>query len=907
MSIQAALILSLLARLVICAFLFGLAWENRLKSDAFAHTLVAVAFLAGCLRGVAQVLASQGHPGFILLGDLFYVAFITCIWLGVRSYIHPLPFRPLLLALPAALACWVVAAHGIPVPEPWRTLPEHLAGMVLLGLSGLHFLRLRRERPFWVMLFMAILLWAEGINTGLYPFTHTTRWAPFGFYALVCLGIAIGLAFVIGSLHEEQYRLSREVDRRRQIEASLRTSEARFRWAMEATSDGLWDWDVASGQVYYSPAYLNMLGFGPGEWTGRLESWVTIIHPDDRNQVEAANQACIDGEVATFEVEYRLRTKAGSYKWVLGRGKAVERGADGKATRMLGTHVDIDLRKQQELELRRVNRLYNLLSQLGLSLVRVATRQELLDEFCRIAVQSGEYPLVWVGWADLATGLVAPVAAAGAQAGILGDIPIRIDRDWQTYSLVGTCIRKERPVVSQDLRRTPGYAPWMALAEAHGLHASAAFPLRLRGRVVGAFQVYGREPGCLCDQEVRLLEQAAGEITFGLDRFEMEAERADLQSQILHTQRMESLGTLAGGIAHDMNNVLGAILGLASASLEQQPEGSATCRTLDTIIKAATRGSGMVKSLLRFARRTPGEERPLDLNELVGDVIKILERTTLARVQLEVDLAPDLRPVRGDASGLTNALMNLCVNAVDAIAGKGGLTIRTRNLGPDRVEVTVADTGCGMTAEVLRRAMEPFYTTKPQGKGTGLGLPMVCSTVQAHRGQVEIRSEPGQGTSVVLRFPAAPASDPGAGAGGPPAETGGTAAGLKVLVVDDDELVRASLACLLEAMGHTCELAQSGEDALARIEGGARPDVVVLDLNMPGLGGAGTLPRLRTLEPQVPVLVATGRADQAALDLVASDPRALILEKPFTLEVLRGCLERAGALRGISAAGAPRS
>jgi signal transduction histidine kinase/ABC-type amino acid transport substrate-binding protein len=201
------------------------------------------------------------------------------------------------------------------------------------------------------------------------------------------------------------------------------------------------------------------------------------------------------------------------------------------------------------------------------------------------------------------------------------------------------------------------------------------------------------------------------------ERTRAEDENAKLQAQLQQAQKMDSLGSLAGGVAHDMNNVLGAILGMASANIEAQPVGSPAYRAFDTIIQAAARGGKMVRSLLSFARQSPVDEQELDMNAILREEVSLLERTTLAKVRLEMDLAPDLRPVRGDASALTHALMNLCVNAVDAMPDDGTLTLRTRNVDEGWIEITVEDTGSGMPKEVLEKALDPFFTTKGVGKG----------------------------------------------------------------------------------------------------------------------------------------------------------------------------------------------
>ena len=211
----------------------------------------------------------------------------------------------------------------------------------------------------------------------------------------------------------------------------------------------------------------------------------------------------------------------------------------------------------------------------------------------------------------------------------------------------------------------------------------------------------------------------------------------------------------------------------------------------------------------------------------------------------------------------------------------------------DWIEVVVEDTGTGMPKEVLEKALDPFFTTKEVGRGTGLGLSMVYSTVKAHRGQLEIQSEPGHGTRVMMRFPAcaveAQALEPSDST-----EVSVPLKALEVLLVDDDELIQVSTQMILATMGHSVNTAQSGEEALAKLEAGFEPDLVILDMNMPGLGGTGTLPRLRVLRPAVPVLLATGRTDQTALTLASSHAGVTLFPKPFGLRELQKYLETLG-------------
>ena len=360
-----------------------------------------------------------------------------------------------------------------------------------------------------------------------------------------------------------------------------------------------------------------------------------------------------------------------------------------------------------------------------------------------------------------------------------------------------------------------------------------------------------------------------------------------MAESLRQAQKLQSLGSLAGGVAHDMNNILGAIMSLATLQMEHAPEGSTLQSNLETITKACQRGAVLVKGLLGFARRDLAEEKILDINALVREVVALLERTTLQKVRLETTLAEDLQPVKGDPAALSHMLMNLCVNAVDAMPEGGELILRTRNEGSSTVLLEVSDTGSGMPAEVLEKSMDPFFTTKPQGKGTGLGLSIVYATVKAHQGQIRLQSVPGKGTTVAIRLPIseAPLEAPCVNS---PLQV--ATRSLRVLVVDDDELIQESTAEVLEALGHVPTIAREGGEALRMLQEGLEADVVLLDMNMPGMSGAETLPRIRLLRPELPVLLVTGRADQQAVDLARTVPRVTLLAKPYKVKDLSNLL-----------------
>ena len=423
-------------------------------------------------------------------------------------------------------------------------------------------------------------------------------------------------------------------------------------------------------------------------------------------------------------------------------------------------------------------------------------------------------------------------------------------------------------------------------------------PLTVQGTTFGVMAVQTYRPGVRFSEEhLGLLQFLAVQVAASIRRRQADDARQLLQAEVQHMQKLETLGQLVGGVAHDMNNVLGAILALASAHRDLGTDGG-TAGAFGIIASAAERGGVLVKSLLGFSRKAPLATETLDLNAIIREEVGLLARTTLAKVRLVTELAGDLRPIRGDAGALSHALMNLAVNAVDAMPEHGVLTFRTRNVEPAGVEVLVEDTGSGMPEAVLAKALEPFYTTKKAGKGTGLGLSLVHTTVAAHHGQLDIRSQVGQGTQVKLTFPAAgagvpaPAPDPAA-----PARQLPAAPALEVLVVDDDDLFLRSTQAILALAGYAVTCAVSGEQALAHLEQGHRPGVVLLDLNMPGLGGEGTLPRLRALLPEVPVLLTTGSAEPEVLARLAALPRVTLLTKPFAMKELLEELRRAEAIR----------
>ena len=370
------------------------------------------------------------------------------------------------------------------------------------------------------------------------------------------------------------------------------------------------------------------------------------------------------------------------------------------------------------------------------------------------------------------------------------------------------------------------------------------------------------------------------------ERRHTEEERRKLEAEIQHAQKLDSLGSLAGGIAHDMNNVLGAIMGMASLLQAKFARDETLAKPLQTIENAAARGRDLVKGLTDFARKGLEKAQIMDLNALVRKELDLLERTSRQRFTFEPQLEEGLPPIMGEPGTLGSALMNLCVNAFDAMPRGGTLRIRTWHE-EGFVNLMVEDTGEGIPPDLLARVTEPFFTTKPPGRGTGLGLAMVYGTVKAHGGTFDIQSEVGRGTRVRLRFPATEMETDRPRTEATPAAPERR---LRILVVDDDELIRSILPVMLEQLGHHVDTASSGIEAIRRLDAGLEIDLVILDHNMPGLSGAETLPRILQLRPGVRILVSTGFLDNDLKLLLAEFPAVLAIQKPFSLAELRQLL-----------------
>ncbi|MBL9215952.1 MAG: response regulator [Opitutaceae bacterium] len=635
-------------------------------------------------------------------------------------------------------------------------------------------------------------------------------------------------------------RDSEERRNRRRAEAALAESIERFQLIARATRDALWDWNLLTNEIWWSEGHATLFGYPADAAAGSHNSWLLRIHPGDVGRVQGGLQQVIHGTANTWVDEYGYRRADGSYADVLDRGYVL-RDASGRAIRMLGSMEDVTDRRHA---LASVTRERDFSHAVLNSLPGIFY---LFDERGRFLRWNRRFAEV-SGYTD---------------AEIAGMDPLDF--------FAG----KDREAVRGRIAQV--FATGHAEAEADFLtRQQAGIPYHFTGRLI-------------------VLDGQRCLIGMGVDISEMK----QLQEQFLRAQRLEGIGMLAAGIAHDLNNVLTPIL-MAGPMLRVRATDPQDQRLLGTLEHSAERGAALVRQILAFAHGTAGEAKLMQVKHLARDIIEIIEGTFPKSITLDHHFPADTWPIRANPTQIHQVLLNLCVNARDAMPRGGTLRLRAANQRLDAeaaraipdarpgsfVVLEVEDTGTGIPPEVLDHIWEPFFTTKQAGKGTGLGLSTVRGIAESHQGFVELRSAPDRGTTFRVFLPAA---EEGA-TGGP--ETAAPflprGEGELLLLVDDEATNRDVAHATLARFGYRVLAAANGTEAVALfIPRAEEVRLVITDLNMPNLDGAGLARILLRLKPGLRILAVSGLTGQPETGPDAPESFADgYLSKPFKPEPL---------------------
>lgn len=656
----------------------------------------------------------------------------------------------------------------------------------------------------------------------------------------------------------------RDITGERESQEQLRRSEARLRALADAMPHIVWVANAAGRLEYFNARrhrYCGVAQSAEGGW-----SYLEMIHPEDQSRtIEAWEAARREGR--TYSFEHRLHSADGTWRWHVSRAEP-ERDPSGAVVRWYGAATDIHDLKQAEEELRALNetlegRVEEALAQRKL----LADIVDCTDAF--VVAVDPEYRVIAIN------------AAAQNTARAFGGVEVAIG-DNLLEAFAG------RPEIHDLSRRLWG----RALA---GENFSETVPVNANGRtrwVEMRFSAMRDQAGAI-----------EGVYVFGYDitqRMRDEERLAETESRLRQAQKLEALGQLTGGVAHDFNNLLMALSsGLTVLDRTEAPERRA--QIIESMRQAVERGAGLTRHLLSFSRRRALAPEALDLSVELGGMADMLQRSLRGDIELQVEVEPGLWPVEIDRGEFELAVLNLCVNARDAMPLGGRILIRAGNaaadgrLEQDAVHVAVIDEGEGMALDVQARAFEPFFTTKETGKGSGLGLAQVYGFVSQSGGRVRLESAPGRGAAVTMEFPRAagvPAPSPLPPRDRPAAAVHEAAQSARVLLVEDDSSVAEFTRQMLESLGYEVVHAPSAAVALATL-GGGDVDVVLSDVMMPGgMNGADLALEIRRCWPQLPVILATGYPDAVR----NAPPDLPVLAKPYGLSTLARALAAALAL-----------
>jgi PAS domain S-box-containing protein len=650
--------------------------------------------------------------------------------------------------------------------------------------------------------------------------------------------------------------------------AALQASEERLRLALQASGAGVWEWDILSNRVDWSPEVYAMFGLEAG--TGSDDprpAFLALLNPADRDHVAEARRESLSGQATSIDFRIR-RANDGAERWIRSQS-VVAPGPDGRPSRIIGVNLDVTDHYEAAAALRESEAELKLVTDALPELISFIDR----DGIYRFANRAYE---TWYG--------LTPEDVIGRHVrDVVGDAGYALREPSMRAALAGEDSRLEVDVAGPDGRRRRGDVRYMPRCSDDGaVEGFYAFVVDVTERKAAeeALQRLNETLESEIDERTRALRQT--------------------EEALRQSQKMEAIGQLTGGIAHDFNNILAAISGSLEFIKRRIASGrvNEVAKYLDAAVAASKRAADLTQRLLAFARRQSLEAKPVDVNGLVSSMGHLLRRTMGGAITIET--RPDARAgyALTDASQLESAVVNLALNARDAMRDGGQLILETSRIdaaGPDLPElkhgqayvaIRVTDTGEGMSQDVLTRAFDPFFTTKPIGEGSGLGLSMVYGFTHQTGGHIAVASTVGLGTSVTLYLPAFQGADPVVVIGATGDETPRAVPGETILVVEDEAPVRRLIVELLEELGYQMQEAHDAAGAMPVLEGRGRLDILISDLGLPGIGGRDLADAARSLRPGLPVLFITGYAQGAAAREGFLADRMELVAKPFSFDTL---------------------
>ena len=625
----------------------------------------------------------------------------------------------------------------------------------------------------------------------------------------------------------------------------LRASEERLRLALEAGRMGLWQWDPRRNRSIWNQREYELMGLPIGDGQVDSETFFHMIHPGDRSRIEDEMLRCL-ATGADLDTEMRIVRPDGQTRWLAVHGR-VYRDEANRPVQVVGVNYDITERKRAEESLRASRQMLETVINNIPQGVFWKDRNSIYLGANRVVLQS--------------QGLKSPEEIVGKSDYQLPGV---------TRAEAAAFIRRDREVMERDL-------PQLAIIE----------PMTRAGGSTMWLET-SKLP----------LHDASGHVIGVLGTWQDITERRRMEEQLRQSQKMEAVGRLAGGVAHDFNNLLTVILGYSEMLLAMLPPPAEHLRdSIEAVRDAGDRAAALTRQLLAFSRKQVLEPRVLNLNDVITHTEKLLRRLIGENIVLSTVLTEDLDLVRVDPGQMEQVLMNLAVNARDAMADGGRLTIETRalDIAPERtkadddcppgryVQLSVTDTGAGMTPEVKARIFEPFFTTKQPGQGTGLGLATVYGIVKQSGGRIAVYSEVGVGSVFHIYLPAVTAA-PSPVSLESDIVRGGSET---LLLVEDEQAVRALARMSLEKRGYKVLEAGNGREALdlAELHRGSI-DLVISDVVMPEMSGRQLIEQLVPHRPGLKVLLVSGYTEDAVVRHGIADAKANFLQKPFTLGTL---------------------